>query len=164
MLRANSNEHPRSAQVKQLIKNVQAMATATRKSNYQDRGIGSLLDGYHSADQFQQICDAFLTVNDLRGRAAFLVSHFGLLRGENVRDLELADMFSQELDKEGFQTCTALVLLIKHGKTNTFGKMQHMGFMRNKNVNLCSRRSCGIVFLRAISYHIGASPTFSVRS
>ncbi|KUF78719.1 Acyl-CoA synthetase family member 2 [Phytophthora nicotianae] len=42
-------------------------------------------------------------------------------------------MFSQKLDGEGYQTCTALVLLIQHGKTNTFGKMQHVGYMRNKD-------------------------------
>ncbi|OWY94258.1 hypothetical protein PHMEG_00036065 [Phytophthora megakarya] len=100
-LRVNSNDHPRSPQVKQLIRIVQAQTAHTKKKNYQDRGIGigSLLDGYHSEMQFQQICDTFLELDDLRGRAAFLISHYGLLRGENVRDLELADMFSQPLDK-----------------------------------------------------------------
>ncbi|EGZ05285.1 hypothetical protein PHYSODRAFT_348623 [Phytophthora sojae] len=118
-LKINSNAHPRSAQVKQLIKNVQAQTTETRNKNYQDRGVGSLLDGYHSEEQFRQICDTFFLLGDLRGRAAFLVSHFGSLRGENARNLELADMFSQVLDGEGFQTCIALVILIQHGKTNT---------------------------------------------
>ncbi|OWZ10648.1 hypothetical protein PHMEG_00016466 [Phytophthora megakarya] len=127
-LRVNSNDHPRSPQVKQLIRIVQAQ-TAHTKKKYQDRGIGSLLDGCHSEMQFQQICDTFLELDDLRGRAAFLISHYGLLRGENVRDLELADMFSQPLDKKGFQPCIALVLLIQHGKTNTYGKLQHCGFI-----------------------------------
>lgn len=98
--------------MKQLIRNVQAQTTQTKKKNYQDRGVDSLLDGYHSELQFQHICDAFLQLDNLRGRAAFLLSHYGLLRGENVRDLELADMFSQPLDNEGFRPCIALVLLI----------------------------------------------------
>ncbi|OWZ22006.1 hypothetical protein PHMEG_0003350 [Phytophthora megakarya] len=94
-LRINSTEHPRSPQVKQLIRNPRQ-----QKPNYQDRGVGFLLDGYQSEVQFRQICDSFLDLDDLRGRAAFFVSHYGLLRGENIRDLELVDMFSQDLDRE----------------------------------------------------------------
>lgn len=45
----------------------------------------------------------FFQLDDLRGRAAFSLSHYGLLRGENVRDLELADVFLQPLNGEGFQ-------------------------------------------------------------
>ncbi|OWZ14582.1 LOW QUALITY PROTEIN: hypothetical protein PHMEG_00011921 [Phytophthora megakarya] len=52
---------------------------STRKMNYEDRRIGSLLDDYSSAEQFQQICDGFLTLDDIRERTAFLLSHFGLL-------------------------------------------------------------------------------------
>ncbi|EGZ10648.1 hypothetical protein PHYSODRAFT_337428 [Phytophthora sojae] len=98
----NTNDHPRMYKVKQLLSTVQAETTSTRKKNYTDRGVGSLLDGYQSEAQFTQICDTFFVLDDLMGRAAYLVSHFVLLRGENIRDLELADMFSQELDKEGF--------------------------------------------------------------
>ncbi|OWY95705.1 hypothetical protein PHMEG_00034222, partial [Phytophthora megakarya] len=155
-LRTNSNAHPRTTAVKQLIKNVQAQNTETKKKNYEDRGIGSLLDGYSSAEQFQQICDAFFTLDDLRGRAAFLLSHFGLLRGENIRDLEFADMFSQVLDGEGFQTCTALVILIQHGKTNTFGKLQHVGYMRNKNVHVCPVGAAAFYFFQL--FHVDREP------
>jgi hypothetical protein len=111
--------------------------TATKKKNYTDRGIGSLLDGYQSTSQFIDISMKFMERNDIRGRACFLLSHYGLLRGENIRGLELADMFSQALDGEGFSESIALVLLIQHGKTNQFGKMQHVGYMRNKEAKLC---------------------------
>jgi len=161
-LRINSNGHPRSPQVRQLLRNVKAQTAQTKKKNYQDRGIGSLLDSYHSEKQFEQICDSFCVRGDLRGRAAFLVSHFGLLRGENVRDLELADMFSQPLDKEGFQPCTAMVLLIQHGKTNTYGKLQHCGFMRNKNVHLCPIGA--VAFYLFERFHVTLEPFPSFRS
>ena len=42
-LKINSNEHPRTSAVKQLIKNVQAQNIKTR--DYLNRGVGSLLDG-----------------------------------------------------------------------------------------------------------------------
>lgn len=160
-LHINANEHPRSAHVKQLIKNVQAQATETKKKNYQDHGVGSLLDGYYSEAQFRQICDSFFDVNDIRGRASFLISHFGLLRGENARDLELADMFSQRLDNEGFQPCTALVLLIQHGKTNTFGKMQHVGYMRNKDVHLCPVGAVALYLFERFHIALEPFPVFS---
>ncbi|KAG3149851.1 hypothetical protein PI124_g18772 [Phytophthora idaei] len=90
-LKTNSNEHSSSLHVKQLIRNMQAKTTDTRKKNYVDRGIGSLLDEYQSETQFRQLCDTDFSLDDLMGRVAFLVSHYGLLRGENIRDLELAD-------------------------------------------------------------------------
>jgi len=136
-LRMNSHPHPRDASVKQLMRNVQKDTTDTRRKNYVDRGIGSLLDGYQSTEQFTAISMQFMTLNDTRGRACFLLSHYGLLRGENIRDLELADMLSQVLDGEGFSESIALVLLIQHGKTNQFGKLQHVGYMRNKEVKTC---------------------------
>ena len=136
-LHMNQHPHPRTDTVKKLIKNAQSERTVTRRKNYEDRGVGSLLDGYHSQDEFIALTDNFFLRDDHRGRVCFLLSHFGLLRGENARDLELADMFSQVLDGEGYSECVALVLLIQHGKTNNFGKLQHVGFMRNKNVNIC---------------------------
>lgn len=143
-MRMNSHPHPRDASVKQLMRNVQMETTTTRKRNHVDRGIGSLLDGYQSTDQFIGISMKFLEFNDNRGRACFLLSHYGLLRGENVRDLELADMFSQVLDGEGFSESVALVLLIQHGKTNQFGKLQHVGYMRNTEVRTCPIGAAGL--------------------
>lgn len=136
-MRMNSHPHPRDTTVKQLLRNVQQQTTAIRKKNYADRGNGSLLDGYQSTQQFVDISLRFFVTNNLRGRACFLLSHYGLLRGENIRELELADMFSQPLGGEGFSECTALVLLIQHGKTNQYGKLQHVGYMRNKDVRVC---------------------------
>lgn len=133
----NSHPHPRNKSVKQLLQNIQKETTATKKKNYTDRGIGSLLDGYQSTSQFVDISMKFLERHDIRGRAMFLLSHYGLLRGENIRGLEFADMFSQVLDGEGFSESVALVLLIQNGKTNQYGKMQHVGYMRNKEVKLC---------------------------
>jgi hypothetical protein len=63
-MKMNSNPHPRSNAVKLLIKNVQSQNTNLRKRNYEDRGIGSLLDGYQSSEQFAQISQCFFTENE----------------------------------------------------------------------------------------------------
>ncbi|KUF85863.1 26S proteasome non-ATPase regulatory subunit 12 [Phytophthora nicotianae] len=65
-------------------------------------------------------------------------------------------MFSQKLDGEGYQTCTALVLLIQHGKTNTFGKMQHVGYMRNKDVRICPVGAAAFYFFHL--FHVDREP------
>lgn len=75
--------------------------------------------------------------NNLRGRACFLLSHYGLMRGKNIRGLELVDMFSQLLDGEGFSESVVLVRLIQHDKTHQYEKLQHVGYMRNRDMKVC---------------------------
>ncbi|KAG2211526.1 hypothetical protein INT45_012682 [Circinella minor] len=58
----------------------------------------------------------------------FLASHFGLMRGGNVREIELADVHYIPLQGEGPNPeveCPCLILLMDHGKTNQFGKQEH---------------------------------------
>lgn len=136
-LYTNTHPHPRDATVTQLLRNVQQQTTATRKQNYTDRGTGSLLDGCQSTQQFMDMSLHSMERHDIRGRACYFLSHYGLLRGKNVRELELADMLAQPFDGEGFSECIALVLLIHHGKTNQNEKLQHVGYMRNKDVRVC---------------------------
>ena len=64
----------------------------------------------------------------LRNRLAYLLSEQGLVRGENIRDLELPDFFSVEYDDEGPSICTAMVILKGRGKTNQFGKPSFSGY------------------------------------
>ncbi|KAK1936712.1 hypothetical protein P3T76_010147 [Phytophthora citrophthora] len=98
----------------------------------------------------------FFSLDDIRGLTAFLLSHFGLLRGENIRDLEFADMFSQNLDGKGYQSCIALVILVQHGKTITFGKLQHVGYMRNKDIHICPVGAAAMSFFQL--FHIDREP------
>lgn len=59
------------------------------------------------------------------------------MRGDNVRKLELADLFSLRLENEGPNGATAVVLLLNHGKTNQTGRTKYAAFLRNKEVDLC---------------------------
>lgn len=47
----NSNPHPRNQHVKDLLRIVQRDTHSRRKANYEDRGVGSLIDGY-TEEQF----------------------------------------------------------------------------------------------------------------
>lgn len=152
----NTGPSPRTVLVKQLIENEATKTRHHRRVNNVDRGVGTLLEGYQTTEEFERIADAFLSLGDIRGRTAFMVSHYGLLRGQNVRELEFADMFSQALEGEGFQDCVALVLLIEQSKANVHGKAQHVGFLRNKNVSLCPVGAVAMYFFEL--FHVRCEP------
>ena len=125
--RINSNPHPVDHDVKQLLKNVGYGENKTKKDNYVDRGIGTLLDGYTSVDQLRKITNYFWSRTSdfgpaLRNLTAFLLSNFAILRGENARAMELPDMHSISLSNEGPSDCHALVLVLRQGKTNQFNR------------------------------------------
>lgn len=92
-LRINSNEHPRAA-CRKLIKTCQRREELLRTRNFDERGAGTILDGYSSSEQMSCITKYYLNRNNfsnLRNGLAFVLSHFCLLRGESARHAELAD-------------------------------------------------------------------------
>ena len=75
-----------------------------KKETFADRADGSPLDGYHTIEEFARICSAFFSKNNgtsLRDRASFIMSHYGALRGDNMRKMDLADLLPLELENEG---------------------------------------------------------------
>lgn len=132
----NSNpKPPRSGLVDQLLKNETVKEHQNSREAFDDRLKNSLFVGYRHED-FIRIVNHFATNDDWKMRSIFLVSHHCLLRGSTARAFELADMFTLELDS-GLSKCHALVFLTKKGKTNQFGKLQHVGCLRNKDVQIC---------------------------
>ena len=59
------------------------------------------------------------------------------MRGEDVRKCELADLFCLNFENEGFTPCTALVVIMDHGKTNQFGRKELGACIRYRDVELC---------------------------
>ena len=66
------------------------------------------------------------------------LSHYGLLRGQNTWGVELSDLQTLELDKEGYTVSHALVILLQNGKRNQDGRLELMGVMRAKNPMSCA--------------------------
>jgi len=68
----------------------------------------------------------------------FLVGHFFLVRGEQRRVAELADMFVMQLPTESAsQECWCWVIVFDNGKTNSSGKKQYLGALRNRDFRIC---------------------------
>ena len=65
------------------------------------------------------------------------LTHYGVLRWESARGIQLADLQHIPLDeREGPTPCDILVILLFNGKTNKEGKAHAMGAMRNKRWDL----------------------------
>ncbi|KAI7882291.1 uncharacterized protein EV154DRAFT_574993 [Mucor mucedo] len=102
----NYNEHPR-ATVLGLIKISKMKEFEVSRENCEDRGEGTLADGYSSLDQVSKIVQFYLNGQrnhreNLRNALAFLFSHYFLLRGESIRNAELTDFQTINLDSESF--------------------------------------------------------------
>jgi hypothetical protein len=68
-----------------------------------------------------------------------LFRHFLVLRGENRRIAELANLtVMQYPPEEGPTPCFAVVLQITASKMNQTGRAQYIGTMRHKDPLLCS--------------------------
>ncbi|KAE8181731.1 hypothetical protein CF336_g8816, partial [Tilletia laevis] len=162
----NSAAHPRPGPVRMMLGTRTLEERDRKKREYVDRGIGTALDGY-SQTQFGDVSNYFLLRNSeigLRDRLAFLISHYALLRGDNARKLELADLHHLELEGEGPSSCFAVVLLLANGKTNQAGRVEYGSFMRNRDVQLCPVGALALYLFSRFHHSAEAFPDLSQSS
>lgn len=161
----NNNPHPRGTSVKAKLDAVKRSAHQRKKETFQDRGKGSIQDGY-SPEELEKLAIWWLQQQNpacLRTRCSFLLSHMTLARGETMRELQLADIFCMEMPNEGSQKCTALVFTQSQGKTNQFNRNEYGAAIRSTNPAVCSVGGLGLhLFWR---YHVNNEkfPDFTSR-
>lgn len=164
-LRINSNPHPSNhAALKALFESSRSQENLLRRTNYTDRGEGTLQDGYTSIEELTLIANQYRSWNNgngITGLAMFLLSHNCLMRGESVRRIELADTFCLELSNEGYSNCLALIVVMDQGKTNQFGRKELGACVRNKIPEICPVGS--FAFYLFYRFHIlkAAFPDFT---
>ncbi|KAI7863867.1 uncharacterized protein EV154DRAFT_572640 [Mucor mucedo] len=113
--------------------------------NCGDYGEGTLADGYTSLDQVSKIAQFYLNGQrnhgeNLRDALAFLFSHYFLLRGESIRNAELTDFQTMNLDSESVRPdikCPALVMILRQGETNKNYRLELTGCIRSTQVEIC---------------------------
>jgi len=140
----HSNPHPRGFAVRSALKDVQSRAWKRIRESHEDRAVNTLLDAYTPGDlqNFVRHCWTAGTRANvdsyMRTLLDFLVGHFFLVRGEQRRMAELADMFVMQLPTESaFQECWCWVMVFDNGKTNSSGKKQYLGALRNRDFRIC---------------------------
>lgn len=84
-----------------------------------------------------------------------------LLRGENARETQLADLFDLEFEGEGPSDCFPLIAVLRQGKMNQVGRVEYAGIMRHKDVNRCAIGSLSLLLFWRWEISDEAHPTFS---
>jgi hypothetical protein len=128
-----------------------------------------LLSGYTGLDQLEEILRAGFTKHNttkgLRNTAAFALSHLLLLRGDNIRNIDLSCMFTVTLPGESFlseRPATALVITLLRSKTNDEGRKDYSAALRHLRVECCAIAWVALYLLGRWDVSEEDFPNFSV--
>ena len=149
---SNSHPNPRGEALKGVIRTHQRGEHARKRSQYVDRGAGSIQDGYGEKEMLDIVRQCwvgwekqkktgqiqFTVESYLRTAVDFLLGHNMLLRGEARRMAELPDLFTIELNNEGPTRCHPMILIMDNGKTNQVGRLEYGTVIRHRNPFLCT--------------------------
>jgi hypothetical protein len=155
----SNRPHPHGKLVDALLQSLKYEEQKHKRDNYVDRGVGTVADGYSTTAEMVKLVDHYFRKNTqegLRNGTAFLLQHYGLLRGESIRMMEFPDLQCMLFENEGISTCYALVMVLKQGKTNQEGRLEFSACLRNKNILICPQMmlSCYLFY----RWHIAGEP------
>jgi hypothetical protein len=135
---------PKGFGVKGALKDVQAKTFQRIRELHEDRALNTILDSYTKEDlhAFVSWCWQKATVKDVesyqRTLLDFLMGHYFLVRGDQRRRAELADMFILHLPNESAtQQCMCWIFVFDNGKTNSTGRKQYLGSIRHRDPLVC---------------------------
>jgi hypothetical protein len=165
----HNTENPRGIAVRGFLEQRGRQRSRLDRETFQDRGIDGIQAGY-SSEEWLRIQDILLSgatntpQQNLRTRVDLLFGHYYLLRGENRRKMELADLSLLDYPpSEGPSLCGCLVSLLQDGKMNKVAKKEFMGSLRHKDPLLCTQGALAqLLFWR---WHVSgeAPPSFRRR-
>jgi hypothetical protein len=162
-------ENPRGAAVRGFLEQRGRQRGKLDRASFKDRGSDGIQAGY-SPDEWLRIhdlllCGAAFMPQNLCTRVDLLFGHYYLLRGENRRKMELADLSLLDYPPtEGPTPCSCLVSLLQDGKMNKTARKEFMGALRHKDPLFCTQGALAqLLFWR---WHITgeAAPSFRQRS
>ena len=154
----NTHPHPVGHTVQVLLRSNHRAENTHRRAQYDDCGAGTLLDGYDESAiiQFVEYCwtawsgfRQMVSVEPhLHTAVDFLMGHNMLLWGESHCKVELADLFTLELDNEGPTPCFSMMLIMSNGKTNQTGWIEYATVAWHHNPMLCTMSQLAFYLLQ----------------
>jgi hypothetical protein len=165
---SHNTENPRGIAVRGFLEQRGRQRGRLDRENFQDRSKEGIQAGY-SPEEWLRIQDILLTgaahmPQNLRTRVDLLFGHYYLLRGENRRKMELADLSLLDYPpSEGPTLCGCLVSLLQDGKLNKSARKEFMGALRHKDPLFCTQGALAqLLFWR---WHVSgeAPPSFERR-
>ncbi|CAN0134337.1 unnamed protein product, partial [Heterosigma akashiwo] len=157
----NEAEHPRkTAEINQAIKTFMERNCKIREKNYEDPGVGSLLDGYTTTEEMKRISECYLYngKTGIRDRSGWLFMHQTLERSDGARRMNKSNIFAVELELEVSMKwmINCFIFASRGGKPNKFGHMMYSGMLRHRNPELCGWG--GFALHEFEKYHILGEP------
>ncbi|KAH7472031.1 hypothetical protein FOMA001_g13641 [Fusarium oxysporum f. sp. matthiolae] len=163
----NANtENPRGAAVRGFLEQRGRQRGKHDRASFKDRGTDGIQAGY-SPDEWLRVQDLLLSgaaymPQNLGTRVDLLFGHYYLLRGENRRKMELADLSLLDYpSSEGPTPCGCLVTLLRDGKLNKTAKKEFMGALRHKDPLFCTQGALAQLFFWR--WHVAGEPSPSFR-
>lgn len=161
-----NTENPRGIAVRGFLEQRSRQRSRLDRASYKDRGTEGIQAGYSTAEwlaiQEHLLRGAASTPQNLRTRIDLLFGHYYLLRGENRRKMELADLSLLDYPPaEGPTQCGCLVSLLQDGKMNKTAKKEFMGSLRHKDPLLCTQGALAQLFFWR--WHVAGEPPPSFR-
>jgi hypothetical protein len=163
-----NTENPRGIAVRGFLEQRGRQRGKLDRATYKDRGSDGIQAGY-SPDEWQRIQHLLLSgaanmPQSLRTRVDLLFGHYYLLRGENRRKMELADLSLLDYPpSEGPTTCGCLVSLLQDGKLNKTARKEFMGALRHKDPLFCAQGALAQLFFWRWHITGEAPPSFRQR-
>lgn len=74
----------------------------------------------------------------LRDRSIFATLHYGCLRAQSARYLELSHLQIRKIPDQGSSECWALILVLNQGKTNQVNRKEEASMIRCADANTCA--------------------------
>jgi hypothetical protein len=166
---SRNTESPRGAAVRGFLEQRGRQRGKLDRASFKDRGSDGIQAGY-SPDKWLRIQDLLLNgaasmSQGLRTRVDLLFGHYYLLRGENRRKMELADLSLLDYPpSKGPTPCSCLVSLLQDGKINQTAKKEFIGALRHKDPLFCTQGALAQLFFWR--WHVAgeAPPSFRRRS
>lgn len=160
---------PKGYGVKGTLKDVRAKSFQRIRELHEDRALNTLLDSYSNEDlrAFVSWCWGKATIKDvepyMRTLLDFLMGHYFLVRGDQRRRAELADMFILHLPNESVtQKCMCWIFVFDNGKTNSTGRKQYLGSIRHLDSLVCPIGA--LAFYLFVRFHLKGEAWPSLRT
>lgn len=163
-----NTDNPRGIAVRGFLEQRSRQRGKLERETYKDRGSDGIQAGY-SPEEWQRIQHLLLSgaahmPQNLRTRADLLLGHYYLLRGENRRKMEIADLSLLDYPQsEGPTACGCLVSLLRDGKLNKTARKEFMGALRHKDPLFCTQGALAQLFFWRWHVIGEAPPSFRQR-
>ncbi|KAE8228169.1 hypothetical protein CF326_g6910, partial [Tilletia indica] len=171
----NTNPHPRNgALLKAFLKAIRRGRSSLAAARQDDAWRHTLKDGY-SEEEFAKVSRWYLsqaasespmdwTSTVWRARFDFLMQHAIMGRSEDLRNTKLATMYMHKVPQSRPHPCDAVIVTIRHSKTNLESRKQFGVAARHRGVELCPVGALALFFFERFHVKKEAFPDLSSRA